>query len=537
MTERQKWFQGAVIYQIYPRSFYDADGTGIGNLQGIIDKLDYLGGSPESLGITAIWISPIYTSPMADFGYDVADYENIDPVFGNLKIFKKLVHEAHKRSIKIIMDFVPNHSSDQHPWFIESKSSVNNPKRDWYVWRDPTADGSPPNNWLSVFGGSAWELSTLTNQYYLHSFLAKQPDLNWDNPVVREAMKSAMRFWLDLGVDGFRVDAVDWLSKDADLRDDPIDANAINKKAGYDHESLRHSFSRDGPHLFDRLNEMTDVLAEYQDRFMITEAHPETDNKIAGYLRYYQGVNPHLSAPFNFEGIYLPWKVAAFRKFVDSFQASMEPDYTPIYTVGNHDESRIASRIGPAAARTAALMLLTLPGIAFIYYGEELGMTDVPIPDSQIHDPFAAPGKGRDPERTPMQWSASPQAGFTTGQPWLPVAADYPTVNVVAESNSASSSLNLYKRLIRFRNQSAAIQTGSFEAIDINEHIFSYERRLGPDTLLILLNFSDQPQPVKVSGLRGTISVSTHLDHENTPVNEALELAPNEGVIIRVSHD
>jgi len=537
MTKQHEWLQGAVIYQIYPRSFYDAKGTGIGNLKGIIDKLDYLGGSPDSLGITAIWISPIYKSPMADFGYDIADYTDVDPIFGNLNDLKTLVREAHKRSIKVLLDFVPNHSSDEHPWFIESKSSLDNPKRDWYTWRDPKADGSPPNNWLGVFGGSAWELSSETNQYYLHSFLAKQPDLNWDNPDVREAIKSVMRFWLDLGVDGFRVDAVDWLSKDAKLRDDPIDPNAINKKLNYDHESLRHLYSRDGPHLFDRLNEMTETLAEYKDRFMITEAHPETNDKIEGYLKYYQGVNPHLSAPFNFQGIYLPWEVSSFRNFIDSFQAKMKPGYTPIYTVGNHDESRIASRIGSAAARTAALMLLTLPGMAFIYYGEELGMTDVSIPKGKIQDPFTVPGKGRDPQRTPMLWDESLNAGFTTGDPWLPISPDYLDINALVQSKSETSSLALYKRLIQLRNELPVLKNGSYLAIDVNEHVFSYERRLGQDVLLVLLNFKASAKQLNMLGFHGEILLSTHLDRDNIEVSEHLSLRPNEGLLIRVLHD
>jgi len=534
MTERTSWLQGAVIYQIYPRSFYDAKGTGIGNLQGIIDKLDYLGGDTDSLGITAIWISPIYRSPMADFGYDVMDYTAVDPIFGTVHDLETLITAAHARNIKVILDFVPNHTSDEHPWFIESKSSLTNPKRDWYTWRAPNPDSSPPNNWLSVFGGSAWELSPETGQYYLHSFLAAQPDLNWDNPEVREAMKTAMRFWLDKGIDGFRMDAIDWLSKDVDLRDDPVDEHAIDKKAGFDHQSLRHTHSRDGIHLYERLNEMADVLAAYEDRFMITEAHPETDDKIAGYLRYYQSVNPRLSAPFNFEGIYLPWEAPLFRTFVDSFQSAMQPGYTPIYTIGNHDESRIATRIGPAAARTAALMLLTLPGMAFIYYGEELGMHDVPIPEAQLRDPFAGASYGRDPERTPMQWDTTAHAGFSTATPWLPVAEDYTSLNVATESADPDSSLNLYKQLIHLRSQSTALKHGSFLPLDTLPTVFSYKRVHGTTELLVLLNFADTPQQVDIADLRGTIALSTHLDNTGLELHEHIALRANEGMVIQV---
>jgi len=536
VTDQHEWLQGAVVYQIYPRSFYDAGGSGVGNLQGIIDKLDYLGGGPDSLGVTAIWLSPIYTSPMADFGYDVADYTNIDPIFGNLDDFKKLVRAAHERGIKVLLDFVPNHSSDEHPWFIESKSSRDNPKRDWYVWRDAKADGSPPNNWLGFFGSTAWQFSEPTNQYYLHSYLAKQPDLNWDNPAVREAMKSVMRFWLDLGVDGFRVDAVDWLSKDPDLRDDPL-VEPRNKHALSDYRAFKHTSSRNGPHLFDRLNEMTEVLAEYKDRFMVTEAHPETDDKIKGYLQYYQGVNPHLSAPFNFQGIRLPWKASLFRGFVDSFQAVMKPGYTPIYTVGNHDESRIASRIGSAGARTAAMMLLTLPGMAFVYYGEELGMTDVPIAADQVRDPFTKPGRGRDPQRTPMLWDASPHAGFTTGEPWLPVSPGYLEMNVAAQTQSPTSLLSLYKRLLRFRNQSAILKNGDYHSTSNIATIYSYERSLGKDKLLVLLNFSDETHHSTMKGFEGVVELSTYLDRDGETIGQQLALRPNEGLLIRVLHD
>ena len=537
MTMQQEWLQGAVIYQLYPRSFYDALGTGTGNLQGIIDKLDYLAGTPDSLGVTAIWLSPVYMSPMADFGYDVSNYTDVDPIFGTLKDMQVLITQAHQRSMKVLLDFVPNHTSDQHPWFQESRSASTSAKRDWYIWRDPKANGSPPNNWLSVFGGSAWKLDEVTGQYYLHSFLAEQPDLNWDNKEVRQAMKSAMRFWLDRDVDGFRVDAVDWMSKDPEFRDDPTNEQAHDKIPGYDHSSLKHTYSRDGPHLFDRLNEMTTVLEEYTGRFMITEAHPETDDKITGYLRYYQGVNPHLSAPFNFQGIYLPWEAPVFGGFIDTFQAAMKPDYVPIYTLGNHDESRIATRVGSAAARTAAVMLLTLPGMAFIYYGEELGMHDVVIPKNKIQDPFAGKQNSRDPERTPMQWSNAPHAGFTTATPWLPIADDYSQVNVEAETEDLNSSLNHYKKLLRFRNQSSVLQYGSYEPVNLHPQVLGYKRCYGKEVVLVLLNFSDNSQKLIIDDIEGTIVISTHYDCEGSSFNGHITLRANEGVLIEVGHD
>jgi alpha-glucosidase len=528
------WHQGAVIYQIYPRSFLDTTASGSGDLRGIIRKLDYLQGKDDSLGVTAIWISPIYPSPMADFRYDVSNYTDIDPTFGSLADFKLLIAEAHKRGIKVVLDFVPNHSSDEHPWFIESSSSLNNSKRDWYIWRSAKPNGDLPNNWISNFGGSAWQFSEKTQQYYLHSFLAKQPDLNWDNPEVREAMKSAMRFWLDLGVDGFRVDAVDWISKDPGLRDDPLESPEADSST---YANLRHVHSRDGPHLFKRLNEMTQVLREYPNRFMVTEAHPETKNKIDGYLQYYEGVNSQLSAPFNFEGIHLPWEAPAFRKFLNAFQSGMQPGYVPIYSIGNHDESRVASRIGSSAARTAAMLSLTLPGLAFIYYGDEIGMTDVPIAKEQIRDPFTEPGKGRDKERTPMQWDNTAHAGFTKGTPWLPISSDYEEINVHTESQDPKSLLSLYRHLTHFRNQSDILRNGTYYPVDLHEDVLSFERKIGNESLRILLNFTATTKRVNTSDFTGIVQLTTYLDKDGDEIDGTVTLRPHEGTIIKVTHD
>lgn len=521
-SQQTYWHKGAVVYQIYPSSFLDSNGDGVGDLQGIIDKLDYLGGSSTSLGVTAIWLSPIYTSPMADFGYDVANYNDIDHLFGNLDTFRRLLSQAHNRGIKVILDFVPNHSSDKHPWFLESQSSLDNPKRDWYIWRAPQPTGRLPNNWKSNFGGSAWEFSPITRQYYLHSFLAKQPDLNWENPAVRNAMKTSMRFWLDQGVDGFRVDAVNWLSKDTEFRDD---------------RPKGHKYSRDGPHLFERLNEMTQVLREYDDRFMITEAHPATEDKIQGYLEYYEGVNSRLSAPFNLEAIYTPWVASDFRNFVNDFQASLKKGYTAIYTIGNHDESRVASRIGREAAKTAAMMLLTLPGLTVIYYGDEIGMVDVEISKAHSRDPFIGTGNNRDAERTPMQWDSSQSAGFTTGKSWLPIAKDYKQINVEQQSRSTSSMLQLYKELVHFRVNSDILKSGAYVSADFGQNIFGYYRTLGHKTLLVLLNFLDKPQPISHEHTIGIIRISTYLDIADMKLPSELILRGNEGVIIEVKND
>ncbi len=532
MTTPINWLDGAVIYQIYPRSFYDALGTGVGNLKGIEAKLDYLAHSPDALGVTGIWLSPVYTSPMADFGYDVSNYTDIDPLFGTVDDLRQLIAAAHGRHIKVLMDFVPNHSSDEHPWFVESISSLDNPKRDWYIWHDPNADGGPPNNWLSVFGGSAWQFSEATGQYYLHSFLTKQPDLNWDNPAVREAMKEALRFWLELGVDGFRVDAVDWMSKDPEFRDNPLRNEESAELNPHLYGSYRHIHSRSGPHLLERLRETSEVLTEYDNRFMIIEGHPEHENKVEGYIAYYQPDRPELYAPFNFEPIHVPWQAAEFKRFVDHYQTSMQPGFTPIYTSGNHDESRIASRIGLAAARVSAMMILTLPGMAFLYYGEEIGMADVPIGPDQVQDPFTEPGKGRDPERTPMQWNNQTHAGFTTAQPWLPISSDSGHTNVQTELADTTSMLNLYHRLIKLHTSHEAFKSGRYVAKPSTDSVFIYERSTEQESYMILLNFVDTNQSISDLDWRGSIVVSTYMDRENEPVHHTIHLRPNEGIVI-----
>ncbi len=323
--QRPPWFRGSVMYQIYPRSFCDSNGDGVGDLPGIISKLDYLKGRPDSLGVDVIWLSPFYPSPMADFGYDVANHRDVDPVFGTLKDFKKLVADAHKRDIKVAVDFIPNHTSEEHPWFEQSRSSRDNNKRDWFVWAEPKPDGSPPNNWISVFGGPAWEFDEQTGQYYLHSFLKQQPDLNWRNPAVREAMLDNMKFWLDLGVDGFRVDAVAGLSKDKAMRDDPINPDFVPHSGQNPYEQLIHKYSAEGHELFEYLRDMAAVVKSYPQRFMVTEFYPDEDGDVPAetreYMKYYEHVDATVSAPLNFEGITTEWDATKFRKIYPDFSA------------------------------------------------------------------------------------------------------------------------------------------------------------------------------------------------------------------------
>ena len=537
MMTTRNWLHDSVIYQIYPRSFRDANNDGVGDLSGIIDKLDYLNGRPDSLGITAIWLSPFYTSPMKDFGYDITDFCNVDPLFGGLNDFNRLVSEAHRRGIRVLIDFVPNHTSNEHPWFVGSRSSKSDLKRNWYVWRDPKQDGSPPNNWLSAFGGSAWELDQTTKQYYLHSFLTHQPDLNWDNLEVREAMHGVLRFWLNLGIDGFRVDAAYCISKDPEFRDDPLNRMYRPDRGDDPHRALVHRYSQHGPQLFNYLEGLAEVLKSYQDKFMIIEAYPD-DPLTADqyYTKFYQLVDPSVGAPLNFEAFFTDWRAVDFENFITKFQNAMHPSYVPVYCFGNHDHSRIASRIGEAEARTAAVLLLTLPGMPVIYYGDELGMRDGSIRNDQVVDPFGRNRSqfdfGRDPERTPFPWNNGFQAGFTTASSsWLPVNKDYYEKNVISELADRSSSLQLYRSLLEFRLQSEALRYGEYRPLHIdNNDVFGYVRSTKDQEVTVLLNFSNLPQAVTRIVPCGKVVLSTH----RSPAEflRTLCLRPHEGLII-----
>ncbi len=537
MDARKSWFHEAVIYQIYPRSFLDTTGDGTGDLKGITKKLSYINGDDDSLGIQAVWLSPFYTSPMADFGYDVSNHCNVDKRFGTLDDFKELLSEAHRNNIKVLIDFIPNHTSDEHPWFKESRLNLHNPKRSWYIWRDPKPDGSPPSNWIGVFGGPAWELDPLTNQYYLHSFIAKQPDLNWANPEVRQAMHDILNFWLYIGVDGFRVDAVNWLSKDTLMRDNPLNPYF---KPGLDlpYEAQYQVYSKDGPELFHYLKGIASVVGSYPHRFMITEAIIDAWTDASSYLPFYEKVNPEVCAPFNFASIHTPWQAKAFRKLVDDFQEELGEDYVAIYTLGNHDQPRLASRIGLEAARVAAMMQLTLPGMPIIYYGEELGMIDGEIKPNQIKDPkeFNNPGQGlgRDPERTPMQWNEGSHAGFTKGSPWLPVNPNHKTVNVELETKDPHSHLNLYKKLLMLRQSFPALRDGSYKSFDSHPNIFSYIRENDDQKFCVLLNFSHQAVELKLEFNSLAVIETTYLDANSTVENGLVYLRPNEGLLLEI---
>lgn len=535
-TEKLHWWQKGVVYQIYPRSFFDASGDGVGDLQGIIRKLDFLNdGTPNSLGVDAIWLSPFYPSPMADFGYDVADYCDVDPLFGSLADFDRLVAESHRREIKIIIDWVPNHTSDQHPWFIESRTSRDNPKRDFYIWRDPKPDGSPPNNWGSFFGGPAWTFDPHTGQYYMHQFVKEQPELNWRNPEVKAAMLETLRFWMRRGVDGFRMDVIGLIYKDPELRDNPINPNApANLPANDLFSRLQQKYNMDQDDVHEVLREIRQVLDEFDDRCAIGELWGPLER----WTKYYGQSGDELHLPFNFRLMEVPFTAAGMRRSVDEMEAALPGFAWPNYVLGNHDRIRLASRFGgQAQARLAAMLLLTLRGTPTLYYGDELGLENGVIPPHKIQDPQGinlGAERTRDVCRTPMQWDASAFAGFSNQEPWLPVSDDFQTRNVAVFSQDPRSILNLYKRLLAYRRSSPALYGGSYQPLDTNPECYVYLRKVQSEQRLVALNFSPEMQRLQIPYTGSKIAMSTHLDRDGFLASPVLELRPYEGVILEI---
>ncbi len=524
------WWQDGIVYQIYPRSFQDSNGDGIGDLEGIRQRLDHL----CWLGVDAVWISPIYPSPMADCGYDISDYFGIDPVFGALGDFDRLIAEAHARGLKVIMDFVPNHTSDRHPWFLASRSSRSDPKRDWYIWRDPAPDGGPPNNWVSYFGGSGWEYDAATGQYWYHAFLKEQPDLNWRKPAVRSAMYDVLRFWLERGVDGFRVDVLWLLIKDDQFRDNPPNPAWRPGQAGID--SLLQRYTADRPEIHDVVAEMRAVVDAYPQRVLIGEIYLPIERLVAYYGRDMKGA--HL--PFNFQLVFTPWNAEAVAAIVAEYEAALPKGGSPNWVLGNHDVKRIATRVGAAGARLAAMLLLTLRGTPTIYYGVELGMEDVAISPEQVQDRWTLNepglGLGRDPVRTPMPWDGSHNAGFTTGKPWLPLNPDFVTRNVAVEAEDPRSMLMLYRSLIALRREQPALHAGLYTGARVEGDVLAFERHGKEARLMVALNFGPASQPLALppdSGAR--LLLSTTLDREQQEVHTHVELRPAEGVILRLA--
>jgi len=492
-AKKREWWQHAVFYEIYPRSFADSNNDGIGDLKGITEKLDYL----KALGVDAIWISPCYPSPQVDFGYDVSDYENIDRMYGTLQDFDRLASGAKKHHIRIIMDFVLNHSSDKHPWFVDSASSRTSAHRDWYIWRDGKALGEPPNNWISSFGGSAWKFDPATGQYYYHYFEEGQPDLNWRNPAVEKAMFDVTRFWYQRGVSGFRLDAVDLLYEDPDLHDNPIlpgknpqgDPNMVNKY----NDNLAEN------HL--ELKKLRKVADEHH-AVLIGETWTDNRDQLN---QYYGDHDDEIQLPMDFMFCTVN-KLSApdFRKQIALVESTSG---WPTYVISNHDMVRSYDRYGDGKhndqiAKLMAALYLTLRGTPILYYGEELGMENRdPVRKEDVKDPLGLAGwpnyKGRDGERTPMQWDSSTNAGFSQAQPWLPVAENYQTHNVASELKDPDSILNFYKHLLALRHHNPALLDGNY--VPLNEkdpNVLAYLRQYGNKTVLVALNMSGSEQRV-----------------------------------------
>ena len=539
------WWKTTIIYQCYPRSFQDSDGDGNGDLNGIRSRLDYF----VETGIRAVWLNPIYSSPQKDNGYDISDYTNIDPLYGTLADFKTLLKEMHKRELKVIMDFVPNHSSDEHPWFQESRSSRDNSKRDWYVWADGK-DGGPPNNWISVFGGSAWSYDNTTEQYYLHQFSDFQPDLNYRNQQVKDAMEKVLKFWLDLGVDGFRVDAVIFLLEDPKLenerRNPQFTGNCTANISSPDcYNSLIHNLTTNYDGIHDIIRSWRKVLDSYsdktgQERFMVGEVY----DPISEVITYYGNKSDEFNFPFNFLLLgNSNWTGTQVSSLVAEWLDNIPEGAWSNWVLGNHDNPRISSKAGVYLSRALNVLLLTLPGTPTTYYGEEILMTDVYVPPPERHDKY----QDRDKERTPMQWNTSAYAGFTSpdSKPWLPVATNYSTYNVEVESRDSRSPLTLYKKLSELRSNYSALQYAGYEHVYNSTDLFAYLRfdstTSDKTDLLIIVNFAEEETTMDFSGVVSlndtTVLLSSSLNRTGSIDLGSVELFGGEAIVVRGSRD
>ncbi|MGI8779007.1 MAG: alpha-amylase family glycosyl hydrolase [Solirubrobacteraceae bacterium] len=525
----QPWWRRGVVYQVYPRSFADGDGDGVGDLRGLRDRLEHL----VWLGVDAVWLSPIYPSPMVDFGYDITDHTAVDPLFGTLADFDALVAEAHRLGVRVLLDLIPNHTSSRHPWFVEARASRASGKRDWYLWRDPALDGGPPNNWRSVFGGPAWTLDEPTGQFYYHAYLPEQPDLNWREPRVREAMLDVLRFWLDRGVDGFRVDALRHLLKDPEWRDNP--PNPAFRPGMPPYDALLPVRSADGEDVLEPIAAIRRVLLEHGDPVEERPLIGELYVPIERLVRYYGRDGRGVQLPSNMHLIATPWESEAIAALVERYEAALPAHGWPNWVLGNHDRSRIASRVGPAQARVAAMLLLTLRGTPTLYYGDELGMRDVPIPAEHVQDPYERNlpgiGVGRDPERTPMPWDAAPNAGFCPpgACPWLPIGEDNAQRDVAAQRRDPRSMLALHRRLLAMRRRSEALAGGGYRTVAAGAGVLVYLREGPGEQVLVALNLTSAPGTARLSG---RVRLSTRLDREGERVVGELRLRADEGVVL-----
>jgi alpha-glucosidase len=528
MSPTDPWWKQAVIYQVYPLSFQDSDDDGRGDLPGLIRRLGHLGW----LGADAMWLNPVYRSPMADLGYDISDFTAVDPTFGSMEDFDRLVAEMHRLHLRLIVDFVPNHTSDQHPWFIESRSSRDNPKRDWYLWADAAAGGGPPNNWLSRFGGSAWQWDATTGQYYHHAFLEQQPDLNWRNPQVRAAMAEVLRFWLRRGVDGFRIDAAAVLAKDELLRNDPPNDQADRHTPPPDR--LRRVYTNYRPEVLDWLAELREVVDEFPQRVLLGEVDTDGEN-IAHF--YGSEERPLLHLPLNYQLPEIPWRAEALARKIEEYLALVPAHGWPTWLIGGHDKKRVGDIVGREQLRVVAMLLMTLPGTPMLYQGDELGSQGIHTPSPQSRDAFErrVPGYGlnRDAERAPMPWDDSPNAGFSRATPWLPLVDDHASCNVAAQVADPRSLMTLYRRLIRLRHDEPALATRSYRTLCCCDSLLAYARGPEDRQLLVVLNLEDGERSWTVP-TEGSYrcALSTLLDRPGEAVSGRLGLRSHEGVVL-----
>ena len=500
------WRDVTSLYQIYPRSFQDFNGDGVGDLNGITSRLDYM----RFLGIDAIWLSPFFTSPMTDLGYDVADYCAVDPLFGTLDDFRLLLDQAHERDIKVMIDLVACHTSDQHPWFQAARSGRDNPYRDWYVWRDPQSDGAEPNNWRSISGGSSWQFDQQTGQYYLHSFLPSQPDLNWDNPAVRQAIKEVGRFWFNLGVDGIRVDAIWGISKDPYYGNDSPNSQFDGDPTAYG--AYIHNHCKHGPHFTEYLHELASICDEYDDRQMVYEFYP--DEQLGDIWQQYGTVlhaHPNASA-FFMEYRQNEWHAEHVAQKISRY-AELSQDTTAFFCLGNHDQPRIASRLGEPRARALAFLNLCMPGISVVYYGDEIGMEDSPLTNTflqKAHLPHGQLPDSRLSARTPMQWTSGKFAGFASVPPWLPIHRNRHTINVLTEAKDLSSLLHMHRQLLHLRRASPLLRDGTLEPFPTyNGFVVAFRRRYQQQQAVVAVNFADSPQTVSLPADATTLLAAT----------------------------
>jgi alpha-glucosidase len=517
-----------VIYELCVPSFNDSDADGLGDLTGIEQKLDYL----QWLGITAIWLTPFYRTAFFDLGYDVIDHTSVDPRFGSLDDFDRLLLSAHRRDLKIILDFIPNHTSVEHPWFRESRLSKSHPKRDWYIWRDPRPNCDLPNNWTNQYEESAWTWDPSTEQFYFHSFHNNQVDLNWENPVVRSAMADVLTFWLDRGADGFRIDAMVHLAKDRLWRDNPSEEG----KAVSDWPTwpMAHSFTQDQPQLLSFVAQICEVIHKYPGRLVIGENHLPI-GRLPDYYR--AGV----TYPVNSQFLDVEWEASTIRRAIDNYEGLLSPEYCPTWVIGSHDNHRVGSRFKPDQIKPLAMLHLMLRGSPIIYFGEELGLPDTHLEQDELRDPMGRllPGKGlgRDNQRTPMPWNSSPFGGFSETKPWLPLNSGYRSQNVAAQRDDPKSNLTLYRRLLELRGSSSALKSGDYIPIAQSEDAFCFLRHGDDAKFLIAINFADRPVRISAPEACGSICLTTQLDREKEKVAHDVDLRPNEGLVLNLTEN